>query len=172
MHAKAKKVLCPICLVLNLANEFVDKGLISPINSYSRLKANLLIPKISIRNYTPRTFGDNDIEKKKDLRNRILFEMTDAEDCKSRCRGKLLAIEVTFYLSQEREIGSPRDLDNMLKIFCDTFPDYVDRAKTEQGLGLIMGNSDHTIYEIHCSKKLVDTIDDEGIDMEIFEWAE
>lgn len=136
------------------------------------MKASLLVPKISLRKYTPRTFGDNDMEKKKDLRNRILHEMSDVDEYRNRCRGKLLALEVSFYLSREREIGSPRDLDNMLKIFCDTFPDHVDRAKTEQGLGLIEGNSDHTIYEIHCGKILVETLDDEGIDMEIFEWVE
>jgi hypothetical protein len=136
------------------------------------LRGRVLIPLISIRNYGPRTFGESDIEKKKELRNKLSASIgSHLEEYRESCKQKLLSIEIAFYLYKDKEIGSPRDLDNMLKILCDTFPDFVDRAMTEAGLGLISGNSDHTIYEIHSMKRLVDNLTDEGVDLEVFEWS-
>jgi len=142
-----------------------------PRHKYGSLKnPQLLVPTISIRNFSPRTYGVDDLEKKKELREKITEAMNYPTSFADACRGKLLSLHVCFYLHKEKETGSPRDLDNMLKLLCDTFPDYLDRGQTEKGLGLISGNSDHTIHEIHCTKKLVDNKTQEGMDMKIFEY--
>ena len=57
----------------------------------------------------------------------------------------------------------------MLKILCDIFPDFVDQAKTVQGLGLMEEDRDDMIFEIHCKKRLVTLTSEEGIDFSIYE---
>jgi len=61
-----------------------------------------------------------------------------------------------------------KDLDNLLKIVCDVLADYMDSEKTNRGLEIM--RTDNSIYEIHCSKDIVDDENDEGIDIEIFEF--
>jgi len=119
----------------------------------------------------PRTYGENPTEKKKDLEQKITSQIGDKlEDYKLRCRGKPLALDVVFRLWKEKEAGSPRYLDNMLKLLCDTLPEFIDANRIEPGLGLIVKAGDHSIFEIHCQKILVDRETEEGIDFEIFEW--
>lgn len=147
------------------------KDLILSNDTVSYLKGTLLVPRISLKHHMPRTFGEDHPEKKKDLRDKILVQIEDGlDEYKRRCRGKSLALDVVFRLWKDKEIGSPRDLDNMLKILCDTLPDFIDGNKKEPGVGLIVGNSDHSIYEIRCNKILVGNEIEEGIDLEIFEW--
>ena len=135
------------------------------------MRDQLLIPQISIRGFNPPTYGENDIIKKENLRDRILSVLPDASISRSACRGKLLSITIQFYIAQKREQGSPKDLYNMLKIFCDTLPDYMDRKKTKNGLGFVEEDNDHAIFEIHCSKELVEDETKEGMNIEVYEWV-
>ncbi len=134
------------------------------------MRGVLLLPLLSIRGYSPRTYGDDDLEKKRDLTQLLLKQIVDPQLAIERCRGKLLSLEVIFRIFEDNEKGSAKDLDNMLKILCDTLPEYVDQSRTTEGLGLIEGKSDHVIHEIHCVKELVPDEEEEGIDLEIFEW--
>ncbi|HZY93782.1 MAG TPA: hypothetical protein VFE98_02850 [Candidatus Bathyarchaeia archaeon] len=68
------------------------------------------------------------------------------------------------------ESRAKKDLDNLLKILLDTLPDYMDRAKTVRGLGLIEEDNDYLVFEIHVIKKFVTKEADAGLDLEIFEW--
>lgn len=128
------------------------------------MRGKILLNTISIRNYVPRTFGDNDTEKKAQLRDKLLEKIPNISELRQKCREKFLAIEVKFYLQKEK------DVDNLLKILCDTFPDYVDRRQTEKGLGLVKNDEDYMIYQIDCLKKMVMSQEDEGLDLKIFEW--
>lgn len=119
----------------------------------------------------PRTFGDDKIEKKKQLKESIVAKLGNLEESKKRCRGKFLSLEVVFYLSRQNQDGSPKDIDNMLKILFDTLPDFMDKNHTELGIGLIEGDSDHAIFEVHCTKKLVNGPEQEGVDISIYEWT-
>lgn len=134
------------------------------------MRGSLLVPRISVRGFNPPTYGENDILKKENLRDRILSVLPNAVVSRDVCRGKLLSITVQFYISQKREQGSPKDLDNMLKIFCDTLPDYMDRNKTKHGLGFVEEDNDYAIFEICCSKELVEDETQEGMDIEVYEW--
>lgn len=79
----------------------------------------------------PRTAGEEKPRKKKALRDKIFAQIKDdVDEYKRRCRGKQLALEIVFYVSKDKEKGSPRDLDNMLKILCDTLPDFIDGTKS------------------------------------------
>jgi hypothetical protein len=62
-------------------------------------------------------------------------------------------------------------LDNLLKIFCDTLPDFTDMAKTVSGLGLIESDRDDLIFEIHYKKRLVNVESEEGVDFSISEFS-
>ena len=135
------------------------------------MRGQLLVPQISIRGFNPPTYGENDIVKKEALRDRILSTLPNAIVSRDACRGKLLSIMVQFYIAQKREQGSPKDLDNMLKIFCDTLPDYMDRKRTKNGLGFVEDDNDHAIYEIRCSKEIVENETQEGMDIEVYEWV-
>jgi guanosine-3',5'-bis(diphosphate) 3'-pyrophosphohydrolase len=87
------------------------------------------------------------------------------------CRGKKLSIDVVFHAFENPSKGrSANDIDNMLKVLLDTFPDFLDKNHTEKGLGLIEGDSDHAVYEIHCVKHPVESADDAAIEIEIREW--
>lgn len=127
---------------------------------------------MSIKGYEPKTYGSNDVERKKELRDLILSKIVNLEEIQKSCRGKRLSVDVCFNLFSDTNVEGrkTKDLDNMLKIFCDIFPDFVDRAKTVKGLGLIEEDRDDMIFEIHCEKKLVRLESEEGIDFSIFEY--
>jgi hypothetical protein len=87
-------------------------------------------------------------------------------------RGRSLSIIIRFYLygASEEEGRAKKDIDNLLKIVLDALPDYMDRDHTEPGLGLLEGDSDHPIFEVSATKKLVSSLKEEGVDLEILEW--
>ena len=80
------------------------------------------------------------------------------------------AVCFNLYAGTEEEGRKTKDLDNMLKIFCDTFPDYIDRDKTTPGVGLIEDDRDDMFFRINCEKKLVADEALEGIDFTISEY--
>ncbi len=130
------------------------------------------LSKVSIRGFTPRTYGSDDVEKKRVVRDKLLSQIDDIEALRNACRGKQISLDSCFYL-----FGNPpgqgraaKDLDNLLKIVFDALPDYMDRRKTERGLGIIEEDNDHLIFEIRAEKRLVSDETAEGIDFEIFEW--
>jgi hypothetical protein len=94
----------------------------------------------------PSTPGEDPPEKKIALRNKIEEQIRGRlDEYRTLCRGRSLSLDITFYLSREKEKGSPRDLDNMLKVLGDTLQDHIDGNRNEPGLGLIKGISDHAI---------------------------
>lgn len=133
------------------------------------------ILSISIKGYEPKTYGSKyDVERKKELRELILYKINNFTEVQKRCRYKRLSLDVCFNLYSDTDVEGrkTKDLDNMLKIFCDVFPDFVDRDKKVKGLGLIEGDRDDMIFEIHCKKKLVRHESDEGIDFSIYEYQQ
>ena len=132
----------------------------------------LQLSRISIRGFTPKTHGSNDLVKKIATREKLLQNISDLESLRAVCRGKTLSVDVCFYLfgKEENQSRAKKDLDNMLKILLDTLPDYTDRAKSVPGLGLIEEDNDDLIFEVHAVKKFVSNETDEGFDLELFEW--
>ena len=130
------------------------------------------IIKISIIGHTPKTCGNDDLERKKELRDLILKKIPNLDEIKKQTRGKRLQMDVCFnlYAGTNEEGRKIKDLDNMLKIFCDTFPDYIDRDKTTHGVGLIEGDRDDMIFGINCEKRLVPDEASEGIKFAISEY--
>ena len=132
------------------------------------------LAEFSIRGFTPMTAGGKtDVAHKERLRDKLLSELSDIEEIKSRTRGKRLSISVHFYLFNDpnQYTRYEKDIDNMLKIFCDVLPDYMDQDKKFEGLGLIEKKSDHLIFEVYADKKLVDNETDEGMDVKIKEFS-
>jgi hypothetical protein len=129
------------------------------------------ILSVSIKGYEPKTYGSNDVWRKKELRDLVFAKINNLPELRKQCRGKKLSFDVCFNLFSDTDVEGrkTKDLDNMLKIFCDIFPDFVDRAKTIQGLGLIEEDRDDMIFEIHCKKRLVPLASEEGIDFSIYE---
>jgi len=112
---------------------------------------------VSLKCYEPKTYGSNDVERKKELRDLILQKIEDITEVQKKCRGKQLSIDVCFNLYSDSGVEGrkTKDLDNMLKIFCDVFPEFIDRNKTVKGLGLLEDDRDDLIFEINCEKRLV-----------------
>jgi len=132
---------------------------------------NNYILKISITNYTPKTYGSQkDVLRKIELRDLILGKISNLDEIKQQTRGKKLQADICFNLYAEttEEGRKTKDLDNMLKIFCDTFPDYMDRDKKTSGIGLM--EDDDMFFRINCEKKLVTDETLEGIDFSISEY--
>lgn len=130
------------------------------------------ILSISLKCYEPKTYGNNDVERKKELRDLILQKINDISEVQKKCIGKRLSIDVCFNLYSDSGVEGrkTKDLDNMLKIFCDVFPDFIDRAKTVKGLGLLEDDRDDLIFQINCEKRLVGFESEEGIDFSIYEY--
>lgn len=129
------------------------------------------ILSVAIKGYEPKTYGSNDVERKKELRDLVSSKITNLHELRKQCRGKKLSLDVCFNLFSDTDVEGrkTKDLDNMLKILCDIFPDFVDRAKTVQGLGLMEEDRDDMIFEIHCKKRRVTLASEEGIDFSIYE---
>lgn len=134
--------------------------------------------EIQLREFIPDTAGKDPTARKIKLRNSILDQNQDFAELAAKCKHKRLSLDVRFYLySDTTETGRwMKDLDNMLKIVCDVLPDSMVADGTNKtgntGLGLIKDSEDHVIYEIHCSKKLVMDMKDEGLDLKIYEWKD
>jgi len=133
----------------------------------------MILFKISITDFEPKTAGHGDeVERKEKLRDAIWKEITD-HSARKNCRGKDLSLNVCFNLYKDPKQSSryEKDLDNLLKILLDVLPEHIDNSeKRNYGLGFIDDNNDYRIFEIHCEKKLVDDITQEGLDIEISEY--
>lgn len=118
------------------------------------------------------------IERKIKLRNFLRAQNTHIDESVEKCIDKCLSIDVCFYLfNGSTETGrSRKDLDNLLKILCDVLPESMvgdgNVVTGKEGLGLLRNNADDAIYEIHCMKRYVSSIEDEGLDCAIFEWSD
>lgn len=81
-------------------------------------------------------------------------------------------MKVTFYLlgNSSEQGRKKKDLDNLLKLLLDVLSEYMvakGSPNREEGLGII--TDDDQVYEIQCSKKLVNDPTKEGIDFELSE---
>lgn len=123
----------------------------------------------SVRGFEPATASKDESTRKKELKDEILKQVTiNPSDRESCCRADRLFIDVKFFLYSMSGVRgrTEKDLDNLLKIFCDVLPDYMDNVvPPAEGLGLI--KSDNAIFEIHCSKSYVDSEEKEGMDFKI-----
>lgn len=130
------------------------------------------IISLSIKGYTPKTYGNNDKARKIELRDLILSKIENLDEIQKSCKGKRLSLEIIFSLFSDTAVEGrkTKDLDNMLKIFCDVLPEYLDQDRTEKGLGLIEDKRDDMIFEIHCIKKLVMDESQEGVEFTISEF--
>ena len=129
---------------------------------------------ISITGFTPQTYGSDDVARKIRLRDAIKSKIDDLSSIQNHCKNKKLSLDVCFNLfSETTELGrKTKDLDNMLKILLDTLPVYMDRAKINEGLGLVPEDRDDLIFHIDCRKNLVTDELQEGIDLKISEYVE
>ena len=126
-----------------------------------------MLGKLSIRDFTPQTAkkGKQITQRKKDLRDEFIRQNKDLKVTKENCKGKELSLKVTFYLNNNTPDKSSykKDLDNLLKILLDVFPEFMDDKRKEPGLGIIEENKDELISEIKCYKDFVKSKSDEGI---------
>ncbi len=133
-----------------------------------------LLAKFSIREFTPMTGGGKtDACHKKLLQEKLSKEIADISNIKRKTRGKRLSVSVCFYLFKDPKQYTRynKDIDNMLKIFCDVLSDYSNKDKTILGIGLIEEDHDHIIFEVNAVKKIVKHESQEGMDIEISEWV-
>ena len=131
-----------------------------------------LVFDVTVRGFTPMARGSEMMRKKRELRDGILAKRIDIDAFRHLFRGRRLAAKIRFYLysGSSQEGRAKKDLDNLMKIVLDTLPDYMDRAHTEKGLGLMEGDSDELVYEVNAVKELVTDQTKEGIDLELSEW--
>ncbi|MGI0072748.1 MAG: hypothetical protein ACREA3_02915 [Nitrosotalea sp.] len=132
----------------------------------------MILFKTSVLGFEPKTAGHGDeVKRKEELRDAILKEIKDP-NARKNCKGKDLSLTVCFNLYKDPKQPSKyeKDLDNLLKILLDVLPEHIDNSeKRNFGLGLIEDNNDYKVFEIHCEKKLVNDITEEGLDVEISE---
>ena len=134
-----------------------------------------LLAKFSIRGFTPMTGGKKtDVQRKENLTEKLLSEIDNIEEIKKSTRGKRVSVFVRFYLFEDSKQHTryEKDIDNMLKIFCDVLPDYTDKEKTTRGIGLLEDDNDHLIFQVNATKEIVKDESKEGMDVEISEWVE
>jgi len=139
----------------------------------SRLQPSFLLD-VSIRGFTPQTSASDTVPRKNALRDKIRSQIRDLPSVQNNCRNKRLSLDVCFRLLGDtaEEGRKTKDLDNMLKILLDTLPDYMDREKSNPGLGLVPEDRDDLIFHIDCRKSLVADESLEGIDLKISEFVE
>ena len=133
--------------------------------------------KIKLRNFEPKTASSDAVDRKRKLKDGIENSTKNLDEIRDFCKNKKLSITVRFYLYDGSEDETPqpegrtkKDLDNLLKIVLDVLPEKMDTDDRNDGLGLIKRDYDNLVYEIHSTKKIVFHLDEEGIDIEIFEW--
>jgi Holliday junction resolvase RusA-like endonuclease len=136
------------------------------------VKGEVLLPKVQVRGFTPRTYGEDDIPKKAQVRDLLKEKIPNLSALQSATRGKRLWVEVVFYLYAGTTVQSrtDKDIDNLLKIVVDALPEFMDKKKMHEGLGIILEDKDDMVFEVHARKVLVNTEAGEGIDIEIAEW--
>ncbi len=124
--------------------------------------------EIKLRKFTSLTSNRKKLERKEKLRDLIKNKFgKELQKIRTRCEDKRLLMKVVFYVIESDEKGrSKPDLDNLLKSLCDVLSiNMVNGQKLFPGVGLM--RNDSQIYEIRCKKKPVDTLDEEGIDLQI-----
>ena len=136
------------------------------------MKGRILLQKVAVRGFPPRTYGDDDIPKKEQIRDLLRSRIKNLPELQRQSRGKRLWLGVTFYLLEGTSLQSRtgKDIDNLLKIVMDALPEYMDKAKMKEGLGLILEDKDDMVFQIEVEKVLVRFEAEEGIDIEIAEW--
>ena len=134
------------------------------------MKGDVLLNPVKVRGFTPLTARKNKIERKKQIRD-IIKEKIGKDIIKVRklCKEKPVFVDVCFYLLKTDDISrSKKDLDNLMKIVCDSLLTHmIQNNKEEELKGLDLINDDSEIYETRCRKKLVETVDKEGFDLMI-----
>ena len=130
---------------------------------------------ISIRgDFEPKTAKPgHEVDRKKELRDTIRRRTTNLDEIRENLKEKNIALDISFYLNKERIENVSRydkDLDNLMKIVMDVLPDYMDKAETNEGLGLF--KNDNLVYDIHATKEFVFSEDKEGIEIRISEYNE
>ena len=100
---------------------------------------------------------------------KALFEYLNPKNCLD----KHLSLNVCYnlYHHPKEPQRYDKDLDNLLKLLLDVLPQHMDNTPDPKpvGLGLMRDNDDKMIFEINCSKILVENESDEGLDIEIKE---
>lgn len=137
-----------------------------------KLRGDVLLPKVSVRGFTPRTYGEHYIDKKAKVRDLLRSKIANLPELQRKSIGKKLWVDVTFYLHSGTPVRSrmDKDVDNLAKIVLDSLPEFMDQKKLYEGLGLILQNSDDMVFDLHATKVLVSSDAEEGIDIEIGEW--
>ena len=133
--------------------------------------------KISVMGFPPETAkrGHEMTERKEKLRNEFQKQNQDElPDLIKNCINKeSIGVDVIFKLNTN--VPNPttfkKDLDNLLKILLDIFPEEMDDNTKERGLGIIRGNEDDRVHEIICRKDFVEDPKDEGIIVEFYEFV-
>ena len=140
------------------------------------MKGHILLKKIKIRNFTPLTTAGDYVERKKSLRNAILGKIHNIEELRKNAMGKKLFLDVCFYLNDKTGIegDTQKDIDNLLPVVFDVLPEHFsdERNHLIDGIGLMKKKSDHMVFEVHSIKQFVGEHEDEGMDIEIYEWVE
>ena len=138
------------------------------------MKGTVLLKKIEIRKFTPTTPAGDYVDRKKSLTKEILEKIPNIEELRQKTIGKKLSLEICFYLNDQtgEEGDTQKDLDNLLNVVFDVIPQHFTDEKNEpvDGLGLIEDKSDYMIFETYAAKEFVGTHDEEGLDIEIFEF--
>ena len=137
-----------------------------------------MLGKISVMEFPPETAkrGHEMSERKERLRNEFIKQnQNELPDLIKNCiNKKKLGVDVIFKLNTN--VPNPttfkKDLDNLLKVLLDIFPEEMDDATKEKGLGIIQGNEDERVHEIICRKDFVTDPKDEGIIVEFYEFKE
>ena len=140
------------------------------------MKNNLVLGEISVKPFEPKTATPGEeVQRKKDLRDFVIENITTLADVKNSCRDKeKFTVEVCFNLYDGIKKDKSRyekDLDNLLKIVLDVLADYMDNKQEnrESGLGII--RNDKQVFEIYSYKKFVQDTSEEGIDIIISEFV-
>jgi len=111
-------------------------------------------------------WGRSDFSKK--LEQRIEKGIgKDLKKVQNRCKKRPLLIDLKFYLYYSDEQGRiKKDLDNLLKILLDVLSvNMINGQNPLDGLGIVMDDSD--IRKIKCEKQLVNSLEKEGLDLQI-----
>ncbi len=136
--------------------------------------SNSVLFKVKVRDYIPLTAGHGkEVIRKEKLLEKILeFMNNDSGDPKN-CLDKHLSLNVRYNLFHDKKNPQryEKDLDNLLKLLLDVLPQHMDNTPDPkpEGLGLMRDNDDKMIFEINCSKTLVEEESNEGLDIEIKE---
>ena len=133
-----------------------------------------MLGKITVNGFVPQTAksGSEMTKRKEKLRN-AFEQQNDLSQTIKACKDKeSLLMKVIFNLNEnvENKTSYKKDLDNLLKVLLDVLPEEMDDATKAKGLGIIRGNEDERVREIHCTKNFVQTPDDEGIIVEFYEY--